>query len=200
MRKLTVVPGLRLGGEALASFSSFGLAAPPCPSPVDRTRRRRTGAPSRKVPASSPSDVLPGQLDQQSSSTASILVRATRPLARRRSSSRIVEVLAGLGHHAVVGGHDQDRPGRCRPRPRPCCAGSARAPGTSTMPTQPAVLEGEVARSPGRSSVPRRRLLFGFRRSGIDAGQGADEARLLPWSMWPAVPTTTGWIWRAMAA
>src|SRR5262245_59767232 len=153
------------------------------PSPV-RAETRSTGAPSRNEPATSSRTSMSARAWLSASAT-SHFVRTTRPrgIARSRQISKCSRVCGITDSSAATTRRTASRPWA----PASMLRTKRSWPGTSTK---------EATRPPPRSrwakprSIVMPRSFSSFSRSGSVPVRARTSA-LLPWSTWPAVPTTS---------
>ena len=103
------------------------------------------------------------------------------------SAAQHRQVLARLRHHAVIGGHAPAETDRSRSPRRPSCARSARArarrPPTAAARRQ---FQARIAQLDRDASLPLLRQSVGV------VPVSPSTSAVLPWSMWPAVPSVSG--------
>src|SRR6266550_832463 len=146
------------------------------------------GAPWRKVARTSVA-TSSRTSSSQSGSTRSVLVSATRPprMRRREQIARCSRVCGITPSSAAITSMARSMP----PTPASMFFTKRSWPGTSTI---------SIVSPPGssRNANPRSIVMpraFSSGRRSVSMPVSALTSEVLPWSMWPAVPTTT---WRVM--
>ena len=175
-------------GRSVTSPASRAISArsPSSPSPVAEDTGT-TAAPSRNVPfvASRTSCSRSGSQSAPSSGRRSDFVTATSPRGtpRRRQMSRCSRVWGITPSSAAMTSTTRSMP----PAPAAIARTNRSWPGTSTNPaTVPS--GSERCANPSSMVIPRR---FSSTRRSVSIPVSARTSEVLPWSMCPAVPTTT---------
>ena len=158
------------GGDSRARASSASRSAG-SPSPV-RAETRTTGRPSRNEPGHELPHLELGE--RLAVRVGDVALRERDEAARHAQEPADVEVLAGLGHDRLVGGHHQgDRVDAVRARQHvphePLVAGHVHEGGDDAFP-ELGVGEAEVDRDPA--------LLLLLQAVGVGAGERAHEGAL----------------------